>query len=153
MTSESASHAHAEQSQRENAERELPTVYALGQRLQDTVQMLSRTHITGGEVSDLIEKVARLAGWSSAGSFTDDVQWYQNDEALTMVAAQSIGLTDYGLRILLDELLRAGWDVEYDAMYGKYVIGRNDGPAYQFTAADTLEEAVMAAYVAHREGK
>lgn len=97
-------------------------------------------------MSDLIEKVARLAGWRCAGAALRI--WYQ--DSIHTITASDKELHPRGLRILLDELLRAGfavvgtYRVEQIAPFGEDAIE---------VEADTLEEAVMLAYVAHREGK
>lgn len=59
-------------------------------------------------------------------------------------------LFNHGLRILLDELLRAGF-----AVVGTYRVAEISpfGEEAIEVEADTLEEAVMLAYVAHKEGK
>ena len=94
-------------------------------------------------MAELIEKVARLAGWEYYEP-TDD--WFDGS---TVCAAGGGGayLTGDGLRILLDELLRAGF-----AIVGTYEVHQmvpfgGEVEAIE-TRGDTLEEAVMLAYVA-----
>lgn len=101
------------------------------------------------ETETLIEKVARLAGWERDilqreiwVRYTDmgDVEWLATDDRVY----------GDGLRILLDELLRAGF-----AIIGTYRVSQitpfGEGVDPIEVSADTLEEAVMLAYVSMKE--
>lgn len=96
-------------------------------------------------MAELIEKVARLAGWEYYEP-TDD--WFDGS---TVCAAGGGGayLTGDGLRTLLDELLRSGF-----AIIGTYEVHQvspfGDEVEPIEARADTLEQAVMLAYCAHK---
>lgn len=98
-------------------------------------------------MSDLIEKVARLAGWGHGHLYSKPV--YIDDYGSVLIYNGKLEPT--GLRILLDELLRARWTLYCED--GVFSLIRNRGTKDQLVSADTLEEAVMLAYVAHKEGK
>lgn len=104
-------------------------------------------------MAELIEKVARLAGWVYDAKCDD---WILNDEDTCMLISGPAGdpttyLSADGLRILLDELLRAGF-----AIIGTYEVHQvspfGDEVEPIEARADTLEEAVMLAYIAMKEG-
>ena len=105
-------------------------------------------------MTDLIARVAEKAGWTYARM---DGEGYAFRPGLAGAApsdmADSGRLTGDGLVLLLRELLEAGgevWKNEYGYWYMVMINGEHKMPNY---AADTLEEAVMQAYLQAFEGK
>lgn len=97
----------------------------------------------------LVEEVARLAGWEIVISMLNPRRytWVRFVDGIGLDVANDDGLNADGLRILLDELLRAGF-----AIVGTYEVHQmvpfgGEVEAIE-TRGDTLEEAVMLAYVA-----
>lgn len=99
-------------------------------------------------MSDLIERVAAKAGWKKGNP---PYQWWYLETASRHQLADENGLTEAGLVFLLRELLDAGWTVEKDdpRRSARYFFFRHEGES---ASGDTLEEAVMLAYLAHKEG-
>jgi len=111
----------------------------------------------------LVEKVARLAKWQYYEPTGD---WFIDESAGTPAANKEDGAVyPDGIVFLLDELLRAEFVVAYqnsvfsdkEETRPSYTITltRNRTGSYRQLlcyAGDTLEEAVMLAYVAMKEG-
>ena len=104
-------------------------------------------------MAELIEKVAMLAGWERITSMLNPKRftWVERVDGIKPDFATEEGLNADGLRILLDELLRAGF-----AIIGTYEIHQvspfGEGVDPIEVREDTLEEAVMLAYCTMKEG-
>lgn len=105
-------------------------------------------------MAELIEKVARLAGWKRGYLYNTPVFCNSTGDPLVYDDA----IESLGLRTLLDELLRAGWLLAFDEgvsfpYYMDVILDENtNAPRPLHVCADTLEEAVMLAYIAMKEG-
>ena len=100
-------------------------------------------------MSNLIERVARAAGWHYANGNAE--QWEHG--TFSRVTAVRGTLTDAGLVLLLRELLEAGWYAGKEN--GRFIVDTTLSPkphrgGYEYYTADTLEEAVLLAYDAHK---